>query len=82
MDADVVVVGGRVWSGPSARGSVATELGAEFIHGRAKETMALLRDIGTAAVDTSGESWACYESGDRFCERAAREAATSLGTKA
>jgi monoamine oxidase len=56
--------GGRVWSSPSARASVPAELGAEFIHGRAEETMTLLRDAGTAAVDTGGESWTCCEDGD------------------
>jgi len=52
-------VGGRVWSRPSARAAVAAELGAEFIHGRANETLALLRGAGTAAIDAIGESWTC-----------------------
>jgi monoamine oxidase len=50
-------VGGRVWWQPSPQRSVATELGAEFIHGEAPETMALLRAVETATVDTDGESW-------------------------
>ena len=49
--------GGRVWTGPSAPGGVPAELGAEFIHGPAPETRALLREAGTAWVDTGGESW-------------------------
>jgi monoamine oxidase len=57
-------VGGRVWSDSSLRDAVPAELGAEFIHGQAKETMALLRDAGTAAVETSGESWTCCEDGN------------------
>jgi monoamine oxidase len=57
-------MGGRVWSHASARGAVAAELGAEFIHGGAPETMALLRDAGTAAVDTGGESWTCSDGGE------------------
>ena len=57
-------VGGRVWSEPFARAAVPAELGAEFIHGRAEETMALLRDAGTAAVETGGESWTRSENGD------------------
>ena len=58
-------VGGRVWSLPSARAAVAVELGAEFIHGRAPETRALLRDAGTAAIDQAGgESWVRREDGD------------------
>lgn len=56
-------VGGRAWSVPSARAAVAAELGAEFIHGRAEETMALLSEAGTAAVDTGGESWTRGEGG-------------------
>lgn len=50
-------VGGRAWSHRLARGAVAAELGAEFIHGPAPETMALLREAGRAAVDTGGEFW-------------------------
>jgi monoamine oxidase len=56
--------GGRVWSVPSGSAAVPAELGAEFIHGRAEETMALLRDAGTAAVDAGGESWTCGDDGD------------------
>jgi monoamine oxidase len=50
-------VGGRVWSRSSGRTAVPAELGAEFIHGRAAETMALLREAGAAAVDTGYGSW-------------------------
>ena len=50
-------IGGRVYSVPSNRTVVAAELGAEFIHGKAPETAALLREIGGAAIDTGGESW-------------------------
>ncbi len=57
-------IGGRVWTISSTPDGVATELGAEFIHGPAQETMALLREVGTAAVDTRGESWTCRENGD------------------
>ena len=56
--------GGRVWSRPSARATAVAELGAEFIHGPAPQTMALLREAGTGAVDTGGESWTCSEGGD------------------
>lgn len=49
--------GGRVWSQSAPRGGVAAELGAEFIHGAAPATMALLREAGAAAVDLGGESW-------------------------
>ncbi|MBV8067538.1 MAG: FAD-dependent oxidoreductase, partial [Candidatus Eremiobacteraeota bacterium] len=50
-------VGGRAWSQPTARAATPAELGAEFIHGRAPQTMRLLREAGGAAVDTGGESW-------------------------
>jgi monoamine oxidase len=50
-------VGGRVWSQVVTRPATPAELGAEFIHGEAAETMALLREIGTTAVDTAGDSW-------------------------
>ena len=55
--------GGRVLSEPSAR-AVATELGAEFIHGPAAETTALLDDAGIAVVDTDGESWTREQGGE------------------
>jgi monoamine oxidase len=49
--------GGRVWSHSAPRGGVPAELGAEFIHGGAPRTMALLREAGAAAVDLGSESW-------------------------
>jgi monoamine oxidase len=56
--------GGRVWSQNAKRATAATELGAEFIHGPARETMALLQDASIAAVGTGDESWACSDGGD------------------
>lgn len=50
-------VGGRAWSRSSGRAQVAVELGAEFVHGQAHETAALLREIGSAAIETADESW-------------------------
>jgi monoamine oxidase len=58
-------IGGRVASLPGARASVPLELGAEFIHGPAPETRALLRDAGTAAIDVGGEGWA-YDAGGKL----------------
>jgi len=49
--------GGRVWTQPSTRAATPVELGAEFIHGPAPQTLALLRDAGGAAVDTADEAW-------------------------
>ncbi len=50
-------VGGRVRWETSSRAVVPMELGAEFIHGPAHQTMTLLREIGGAAFDTVGQSW-------------------------
>ncbi len=50
-------VGGRVWTRHEPDLSAPIELGAEFIHGRAPETFELLREVGKAAVDTSGAHW-------------------------
>jgi monoamine oxidase len=50
-------LGGRVFSHPATRAMMPAELGAEFIHGQACETMRLLREIGSAAFDTVGEAW-------------------------
>jgi monoamine oxidase len=48
--------GGRVWSRPAPRAATPAELGAEFIHGRARETMALLRESGTSTIPTTSDS--------------------------
>ncbi len=61
-DVSVVVVeardraGGRVRWVPYSN-AVQGELGAEFIHGKAAETIRLLREAGSAAVESAGESW-------------------------
>jgi monoamine oxidase len=54
--------GGRVLTLPTPRPMTPAELGAEFIHGTARETFELLRAAGTAAVDTGGEAWS-FEDG-------------------
>lgn len=61
------------------------ELGAEFIHGAAAQTLDLLREDGTAAVDLDGEAWACdtggrlaLEKGEFLSAAAIFEAAESL----
>ncbi len=48
--------GGRVWSRPAARTPTPAELGGEFIHGRAHETMALLREAGMSTIPMTGDS--------------------------
>ncbi|MBV8365552.1 MAG: FAD-dependent oxidoreductase [Candidatus Eremiobacteraeota bacterium] len=56
-------IGGRVLPRPLASVLVPVELGAEFIHGRASETMALLKQAGIATVPTGDEAWACEDGG-------------------
>ncbi len=48
-------IGGRVLE--ASKGSVTAELGAEFIHGDARETRALLREIGQGEVQPGGDDW-------------------------
>lgn len=50
-------IGGRVFSHQIASMPTRAELGAEFIHGRAEQTMALLHEAGVEAAATSGELW-------------------------
>jgi monoamine oxidase len=56
-------VGGRVLTRPASRRILPAELGAEFIHGSAPQTVELLRDAGMAAVDAGGEAWG-WEKGE------------------
>lgn len=60
-------VGGRVFTRPGPRPIAPAELGAEFIHGRAPETFALLRDAGLAGLEFGGETW-INENGVLRCE--------------
>jgi monoamine oxidase len=57
-------VGGRVWSHPIARSATPAELGAEFIHGPAPESTALLRAAGISTVAVDGKGWARSKGGD------------------
>ena len=51
-------VGGRAYSRSlGSRRQIPAEMGAEFIHGRAPETMALLRAAGIASIESGGTSW-------------------------
>ena len=59
-------VGGRIYPTPVEGLVTAPELGAEFIHGRAEETLALLREAETTAVDIAPEGWS-YEGGRLQC---------------
>ena len=50
-------IGGRVRWEPVGTVDVPAELGAEFIHGDAPETSALLREAGLAQVPTAATAW-------------------------
>src|SRR5688572_11362184 len=50
-------IGGRIWTHHEPGLAVPLELGAEFIHGRAAPTFALLAKSATAAVDAPEEHW-------------------------
>ena len=71
-------IGGRIWSHHEPGLPLPLELGAEFIHGRAKATFELLGKAVSAAVDTADPRWTVRDgrlverSGDLF--RQVREA--------
>jgi monoamine oxidase len=54
-------VGGRIHTVSDAASPVAVELGAEFIHGKARELWELVERAGLAACDVSERHW--YERG-------------------
>ena len=57
-------IGGRVWSRSLPGRVPPAELGAEFIHGRGRLTMRLLREAGTASLETGDEGWTCSPDGE------------------
>jgi monoamine oxidase len=75
-------IGGRVRWDPTAPTTAAVELGAEFIHGRAEETMVLLREAGIAAVDMDGVAWTCGEDGKLHTDDHDLRSATRIFEKA
>jgi monoamine oxidase len=60
-------IGGRVWTRNEPDLPTPLELGAEFIHGAAEPTFALLKRAGTAALDAPKQHW---RERDRKVERA------------
>ncbi len=50
-------IAGRVWSRRIASMPMFAELGAEFVHGRAEQTMALVREVGMETAPSDGELW-------------------------
>lgn len=57
-------VGGRVHARAPHEGLQAAELGAEFIHGSASRTMALLREAGETTVPIDGERFVRGDDGE------------------
>jgi monoamine oxidase len=58
-------IGGRIWTrrlALASGGSLAVELGAEFIHGLPEESWSLIRAANLSAYETSGTSWS-YSNG-------------------
>jgi monoamine oxidase len=56
-------IGGRVLWQTVGSVDVPAELGAEFIHGEAPETSALMREAGLTSVSTTDVSWTCRANG-------------------
>jgi monoamine oxidase len=50
-------IGGRILTARDERLPIPIELGAEFIHGSAPETVTLARDAGLVTYDVLGERW-------------------------
>ena len=50
-------IGGRINTHRDPRAPAPIELGAEFIHGSAPETMAIVREAGLLAVDVPDDRW-------------------------
>lgn len=71
-------IGGRVLWTDGSDGRESVELGAEFIHGRAPETMAMMRRAGASAVALDGEAWTCGADGALKNDEADSRAATDI----
>src|SRR5688572_1387490 len=50
-------IGGRIFTIRDPRCPIPIELGAEFIHGEAKETVEVIRTARLRALDIDGEHW-------------------------
>ncbi|MGE0159758.1 MAG: flavin monoamine oxidase family protein [Gemmatimonadales bacterium] len=50
-------IGGRIYTVRDSRSPVPIELGAEFVHGAAPETMEIVRAANLRAIDVSGDHW-------------------------
>jgi monoamine oxidase len=61
-------IGGRVFWTDGSDGRESVELGAEFVHGKAPETMDLFRRRGFSAVELDGDSWTRDSGGTLVCD--------------
>ena len=50
-------IGGRIWTRREAHLGCPIELGAEFIHGHAPLTRALLAQAGVATIEATQQRW-------------------------
>ena len=79
-------IGGRIWTRREPDTGTPIELGAEFIHGQAPQTLHLLQEAGQAALDAEGAHWTLLHgklqqrTGDLFDQvQKAMKAANLLG---
>ena len=71
-------IGGRVFWTDASDGRESVELGAEFIHGRAAETIELLRRRNGSAVELEGASWTRDRRGALICDEIDFRSATDI----
>jgi monoamine oxidase len=60
-------IGGRIWTRSEPGLAVPVELGAEFVHGHAPATRALLASIGKTVIETTDSHWTLRNG--RFSQR-------------
>ncbi|HEV8190284.1 MAG TPA: NAD(P)/FAD-dependent oxidoreductase [Ktedonobacterales bacterium] len=53
-------IGGRVWTIRPQGSSIPLELGAEFVHGRPRETFAIAAAAGLTLCELGGDTWLSY----------------------
>jgi len=75
-------IGGRVFWTDGSDGRESVELGAEFIHGKAAETIELLGRRGGSAVAIDGESWTRDRNGTLVSDEMDFRAAIDIFTNA
>src|ERR1700756_5246009 len=56
------LIGGRILTARDPATHLPIELGAEFVHGRPPELLALIREVGLTLYEREGD-FVCYENG-------------------